>query len=229
MDRNSWLKEMRRHCEEQYDTRWAPFYGEKWGLYPNSTHLQFIQEFLRRIARPGLILDAACGAGRYLPYLLEQEHCILGIDQSQRMLDRAKTKFPAVPFEKVGLQEMAYHEQFDGAICMDAMENVPPEDWPRVLANFQRALKQPGCFYFTTETIETAENADGIRQAFLKAQAAGLPVVYGEWPDEEVYHFHPTNQQVKRWAQAAGFEIIAEGEGDEYFHLLVCKGVQVQQ
>jgi hypothetical protein len=42
MDRITWLKEMRRDCEEQYDTRWAPLYGEKWGLYGNTTHQQFI-------------------------------------------------------------------------------------------------------------------------------------------------------------------------------------------
>jgi cyclopropane fatty-acyl-phospholipid synthase-like methyltransferase len=229
MDRITWLKEMRRECEEQYDTRWAPFYGEKWGLYPNKTHRKFIQEFLRLIPQHSLILDAACGAGRYLPDLLKQGHSILGIDQSQGMLSQAKSKFPSVPFEKVGLQEMAYQEEFDGAICMDAMENVPPEDWPQVLSNFRQALKQPGWFYFTTETIETSEDEKAIRQAFQKAQAAGLPVVYGEWPEEEVYHFHPTNQQVKEWTQEAGFEILKEGEGEDYFHLLVRKGAQVQQ
>lgn len=31
MDRVTWLKEMRCDCEEQYDTRWASLYGEKWG------------------------------------------------------------------------------------------------------------------------------------------------------------------------------------------------------
>jgi cyclopropane fatty-acyl-phospholipid synthase-like methyltransferase len=223
MDRKTWLAEMRRECEEQYDTRWAPFYGEKWGLYSNTTHLQFLQEFLSLLPQKSMILDAACGAGRYLPVLLEKEHTVLGIDQSQGMLAHARTKFPAVQFEKVGLQEMAYGEVFDGSICMDAMENVCPEDWPLVFGNFQRALKPKGCLYFTTETIETA-NEDEIKQAFHRAQQAGLPVVYGEWPDEEVYHFHPTNQRVKEWARQAGFEFIKEGEGDGYYHLIVRKG-----
>jgi ubiquinone/menaquinone biosynthesis C-methylase UbiE len=57
-----------------------------------------------------MILDAACGAGRYLPYLLEEKRSIIGIDQSQGMLARAKAKFPGVQFEKVGLQEMAYQD-----------------------------------------------------------------------------------------------------------------------
>ena len=63
-----------------------------------------------------MILAAACGAGRYLPFLLEKGHSIIGIDQSRGMLTYAKTKFPGVQFEKVGLQEMAFQEVFDGAI-----------------------------------------------------------------------------------------------------------------
>ena len=213
---------MRRICEEEYDTRWAPFYGEKWGLYSNTTHQQFTHEFLGLLPQRSTILDAACGAGRYLPFLLEKGHSIIGIDQSQGMLARAKAKFPDVQFEKVGLQEMAYREVFNGAICMDAMENVCPEDWPLVLSNFQRALKQNGCLYFTAETIENADENE-IKQAFERAQQAGLPVVYGEWPDEEVYHYHPTHQQVKMWAQQAGFEILKEGNGEGYYHILVRK------
>jgi quinol monooxygenase YgiN len=103
------------------------------------------------------------------------------------------------------------------------MENVCPEDWPLVLNNFQRALKQHGYFYFTAETIENADENE-IKQAFERAQQAGLPVVYGEWPDEEVYHYHPTNQQVKEWAQQAGFEILKEANGEIwYYHILVRK------
>ena len=223
MDRNTWLKEMRRDCEEKYDTLWAPLYDEKWGLYSNTTHQQFLQEFLSLLPQGGMILDAACGAGRYLPFLLEKTHSVLGIDQAPGMLARAKAKFPSVQFEKVGLQEMDYREVFDGAICMDAMENVCPEDWTLVLRNFHRALKQHGYFYFTAETIENADENE-IQQAFERAQQAGLPVVYGEWPDEEVYHYHPTNQQVKQWAQQAGFEILKEGNGEiYYYHILVRK------
>lgn len=223
MDRITWLKEMRQKCAEEYDTRWAPLYGEKWGLYSNTTHQEFLQEFLSLLRPNSILLDAACGAGRYLPYLLEKKHSILGIDQSQGMLARAQAKFPAVLFEKIGLQEMPYREAFDGVICMDAMENVCPEDWSLVLGNFHRALKPRGYLYFTVETMDMADENE-IRQAFEACQQAGLPVVYGECPDEGVYHYHPSNQQVREWTQQAGFEILREGNGEiYYYHILVRK------
>ncbi len=223
MDRSTWLKEMRRDCEAQYDTRWAPQYGEKWGLYSNTTQLQFIEKLLSHLPQGSTILDAACGAGRYLPYLLEKRHAVIAIDQSQGMLTRAEEKFSQVQFEKIGLQEMTFREVFEAAICMDAMENVSPEDWPQVLSNFHRALKRQGVLYFTAETIEMGDENE-ITQAYEKALRNGLPVVYGECPDEGVYHYHPTNQQVREWVQQTGFEILKEGAGELwYYHFLVRK------
>src|SRR5215216_192276 len=222
MNRITWLREIRRDCVEQYD-RESALYDEQGGVYSNLTHQQFIQEFLGFLPPNSKVLDAPCGTGRYLPFLLEKGHSLVGIDQSHGMLARAKAKFPTVQFEKMGLQEMAFQEVFDGAICMDAMENVPPEDWSLVLNNFHRALKPHGYFYFTAETLENANEIE-IQQAFERAQQADLPVVYGEYPDEEVYHYHPTRQQVREWTQQAGFEILKDGDGEIwYYHILVRK------
>lgn len=222
MDRSTWLNEMRRVCEEKYDN-YAPLYWDTYGLYSNLTHQKFIQEFLDLLPPNSRILDAACGAGRYLPFLLDKGHIVLAVDQSQGMLRRLQEKFPGVQCEKFGLQEIAYQEAFDGAICMDAMENVPPEDWPFVLDNFHRALKPKGLLYFTVETIENLDENE-LRQAFDKAQSAGLPVVYGENTDEEVYHYHPSNQQVRESTRKAGFKVLKNANGEIwYYHILVQK------
>lgn len=222
MDRTAWLREMRRDCEEKYDVRWAPTYDES-VTYSNLMHQEFIQKFLSLLPDDCTILDAACGTGRYLPFLIQKTQSIVAIDQAAGMLARAQAKFPVVRCEKLGLQEMAYREAFDGAICMDAIENVCPEDWPLVLGNFHQALKPHGYFYFTVETIEMADE-DEVRQAFERAQQAGLPVVYGEWPDEEVYHYHPTRQRVRDWTEQAGFDIIKDGNGEiYYYHVLARK------
>lgn len=208
MDRPSWLKEKRREAEERYSTWWAPLYGEKYGKYPNSSHLQFIQKFLDLLPQTSSILNAACGAGRYMEQLLENGHTVIGIDQAAGMLARAKEFFPEVQFEKIGLQEMSFENVFDGAICMDAMEHVCPEDWIVIVRNFQRALKQGGYLYFTVEIADEAE----VKAAFEEAQSQGLPVVYGEWVNDEVYHYYPSLEQVREWVQQAGFSLLEEGE-----------------
>jgi ubiquinone/menaquinone biosynthesis C-methylase UbiE len=104
MDRAAWLRELRAECEKQYDLVWAHLYGqEKAGLYDNFVHQQFIEELLNLLPPRSTILDAACGAGRYMPFLLEKGHAVIGSDQSHGMLACAKARFPGVQFEKIGL------------------------------------------------------------------------------------------------------------------------------
>jgi cyclopropane fatty-acyl-phospholipid synthase-like methyltransferase len=220
MDRNDWIKEQRREAEERYDTLWAPLYQEKWGLYSNATHQQFIQKFLGFLPGSCQVLDAACGAGRYMSMLLERGHTVIGIDQAQGMLAQARAKFPTVRMEKIGLQEMSYSSTFEGAICMDALEHICPEDWPLIFHNFHRALKPSGYLYFT---VEIASESD-LELAFQRGQDMGLPIVYGEWPDNDgVYHYYPSMSQVKMWLQQTRLELVEEGEGDGYQHFVTYK------
>jgi len=155
--------------------------------------------------------------------LLANGNQVIGSDQSQGMLSRLKAKYADVQVEKIGLQEMHYQEVFDGALCMDAIEHVCPEDWPIVLGNFYRALKSRGYLYFTVEIAEERE----VEAAFIRNQQSGIPVVYGEWPEEGdgVYHFYPSERQIGDWIGQAGFDMVEGGEGDSYRHLIVRKGV----
>ena len=218
MNRPDWLLKTRRELEEQYDADSA-LYDVKWGIYPNESHLEFIQKLLRLLPPKSTILDAACGAGRYMALFLAKGHRIVGIDQSQGMLSRAQSKFSAIQTQNVGLQEMAYSEMFDGAICVDAMEHIFPEDWMLILSNFHQALKPLGYLYFS---VELAAQND-IEEAFNQSQQQGLPLVYGEWMNEDCYHYYPPIEQVRAWIQQRGFDLKEEGEGDGYHHFIVRK------
>jgi SAM-dependent methyltransferase len=166
------------------------------------------------------VLDAACGTGKYWSLLLESGRKVCGIDQSAGMFSYAHAKFPEVPFEKLGLQDLRYERAFDAAICIDALEMVFPEDWPLVLENLFRALR-PGAFlYFTVELAEQSE----ITQAYQSSREQGLPVVYGECADEDGYHYYPELEQVRAWVAEAGFELVEEVCGDLYQHFLVRRG-----
>ncbi len=238
MDRSEWLKQMREIVESTYD-RISPEYWVNFGFYENETQLEFLKKFMERVGKGGTILSAACGAGRYDGMLLEAGHRVIGIDQSAGMLERARERFPQIQYQKVGLQEMDFHGEFDGAICMDAMENVCPEDWPGVMQRFAAALKPGGHLYFTVELPEAGE----VETSFERAKAMGLPVVFGELADTvpaayeqmksfssrgvpgelaaaSVYHYYPSLQQVRAWIAQAGMTIEEEGTGSGYSHFL---------
>ncbi len=241
MERMEWLKRMRSMAEVLYD-RLSPQYWVTYGFYENQAHQKYLQLFLDKVTPGGMILSAGCGAGRYDGILLDAGHTVMGIDQSAGMLARACEHFPQVHYEKIGLQEIRFREDFDGIICMDAMEHVSPEDYPLIIRNFQQALKPGGVLYFTMD--ESASPSD-LEKAYQNAKAQGLPVVFGEVVDEvdtsfeqirgidqpvpsglsdsAVYHFYPSLEQAQAWIEQAGLVIEEEGSGSGYHHFIAKK------
>jgi ubiquinone/menaquinone biosynthesis C-methylase UbiE len=221
VDRSAWLRERRRVAEERHDTLHAATYDQQeWGaIFP--THRRFVARLIERCPPGGRILDAACGTGKYFGMVLDAGRWVVGTDQSAGMLAQARAKYPDVPTEKVGLQELAADGEFDAVMCVDAMENVFPEDWPLVLANLRRALRPGGPLYLTVELPDEHE----LERVFAEAVAEGLPVVAGEHTSPGGgYHYYPAPAQVAEWVRQAGLRRLEDGVGDDYYHLLAEAG-----
>lgn len=249
MERAAWLEHMRELSEALYD-HFAARYWIDLELGIDEMHHTYLQEFFALVGKgtlpdqPGVILSAACGAGRFDGLLMEAGYCVVGIDQSAEMLARARDhfppeQFPQLHYEKIGLQEMDFQEEFDGLICMDAMEHICPEDWPVILRNFQRALKPGGALYLTADVREESE----VKACYENALAMGLPVVYGEIADEVesayqraidfgevrdqcVYHYCPPLDQIHAWFEHVGLTIVEVSEGSDYHHIIGVKSSQ---
>jgi len=224
MNRTEWLKQQRHSIEDRYDRLWAPIYDDNWGSTIDPVHERFVTELVNACPENGSILDAACGTGKYWPILLESGKRFTGIDQSRAMLALATRKYPQVRVKKFGVQEMNYQEAFDLILCVDAMEMIFPEDWPKVLGNFHRALKQGGQLYFTVEIAKS----EVIEQDYQAGLSAGFPVVVGESvvnadEGENGYHYYPPIDQVGKWIVDAGLSIKEEDEANDYHHFWVQK------
>ncbi len=177
--------------------------------------------------RPGgSVLDAPCGTGKYFPMLAAAGHRVAGADQSAGMLAQAQARGIAFSLERTALQDLSYVHEFDAVITVDAMENIPPEDWPRVLANLRRAVRPGGLMYLTVEELDLAE----IEQAFESLSARRLPAVRGEVIEGDVagYHYYPGREQAVEWFQHEGLAIVDEGfrreNGWGYRHFLLRTG-----
>ncbi len=219
MDRTQWKQERRLWNEVRMDTLDARQYDERWGSYINPTHTIMVERFLSLCPPQGHILDAACGTGKYWSLLLERGFSVVGTDQSRQMLQRAHDKFLHIPVEHINLQELVFFDMFDGVMCMDAMENVFPEDWPLVLKNFVNVLHPDGHVYLTVE-METDEE---LRIAYDAGKRLSLPLIYGEYAHHGGYHYYPTDEQVRGWLAEALLSILDIVEGDGYRHYLTKK------
>jgi SAM-dependent methyltransferase len=219
MDRAQWLRERRLWNEVQMDTIYAHKYDEHWGSSINPAHQYMVLRLLSFCPAGGRILDAACGTGKYWELLLTGGFQVTGTDQSQRMLLQATAKYPQVAVRHVGLQELDYVDTFDGIICVDAMENIFPEDWPVILGNFARALHERGSLYLTVETTDEED----LETAYHAGQRLDLPLVYGEYAHHGGYHHYPKEEQVQAWFANAGFKVLETREDDGYKHYLAKK------
>jgi SAM-dependent methyltransferase len=219
-DRRAWLAERRAAVEADYDADAQTYDAEP---YPARSHTTFVRRLLENCPAGGTVLDAPCGTGRYFDLVREAGRHVVGIDQSAGMLAQARARGIADRLAQVGLQELTFDAEFDGVMTIDAMENVPPEDWPLVLANLHRAVRPNGHLYLTVEEISEAD----IDAAFTDEQARRLPAVRGEVIEGDTagYHFYPGRDQVIRWLAAEGLDIVAEDfdqeDGWGYRHLLV--------
>jgi SAM-dependent methyltransferase len=221
MDRTEWLAERRATVEATYDEE-GPTYDQHDSPI-TETHADLIGRLIDTVPVGGTVLDMPCGTGKYFAMVQAAGRRVVGIDQSAGMLAAAKAKGIADRLERVGLQELESVAEFDGSITVDAMENVPPEDWPLVLANLHRAVRPGSHLYLTVEEVDEKE----IDEAFNRATAQGLPAVYGEIVEGDTagYHYYPGRERVREWLADEEMEVVDEGynsgNGYGYWHLLL--------
>jgi SAM-dependent methyltransferase len=220
MDRATWLAQRRAATVAIYDAE-APTYDEN--PYPRTSHERFVALLLETCPPEGMVLDAPCGTGRYFGQVAASGRRVIGLDQSSGMLERARARGIAIELRQLGLQELGFDREFDGSMTIDAMENVPPEDWPRVLANLHRAVRPGGHLYLTVEEAAEAE----VEAAFRALQGRGEPAVRGEVVEGDVagYHYYPGRDRVLGWLEAERLDLVEEAFDDEgdwgYRHLLL--------
>jgi ubiquinone/menaquinone biosynthesis C-methylase UbiE len=220
MNRATWLTDRRAAIVATYD-RGAREYDQH--EYPSDTQREWVSRLVERLPVNSLVLDAPCGTGKYFGIVASAGHRITGVDQSAGMLQQARARGIAESLEHLSLQDLSYVHRFDAVLTIDAMENVPPEEWPIVLANLHRALRPGGLLYMTVEEITAAE----IEDAFAALLDQGVPAVRGEVIEGNVagYHFYPGPQRVREWFAAEGLEVLEEGFKQEngwgYRHFLL--------
>ncbi|KAA2213149.1 class I SAM-dependent methyltransferase [Teichococcus oryzae] len=110
------------------------------------------------------VVDLGCGFGWFCRWARQQGAAsVLGLDLSERMLDRARTGTddPAIAYRRADLNRPALPEAaFDLAYSSLVLHYL--EDLPALLAALRRALRPGGHFVFTAEhPVFTAPSRPG--------------------------------------------------------------------
>jgi SAM-dependent methyltransferase len=90
-----------------------------------------------------VVLDAACGTGRYSTYLAERGHRVIGVDRSPAMLAKAREKLPESTFRDGDLEALPLASgSVDVAVCALALVHLP--EVGRAIAELARVVRPGG-------------------------------------------------------------------------------------
>ncbi len=97
----------------------------------------------------GLILDAGCGPGQWTNFLQEHGAEVVGVDLSPVFVERARQRFPRVPFREGTLEDLQVPDgSVGGILSWYSIIHTDPADLGRILREFARCLR-PGGYLVT--------------------------------------------------------------------------------
>jgi SAM-dependent methyltransferase len=176
-----------------YD-QWSKTYDE-----PRNNLFDFDEPIMHEILDaqpPGIVLDAACGTGRYAAYLASQGHQVIGVDCSAEMLARARAQVDQARFVLGDLHQLPLRAAaVDVVVCALALAHVPALE--PVMAEFARVLRPAGHLVISDVHHELVFRGSVIKAVGPTGQPAVVPT-YRHTPGDFLRAALPAGFEVRR-------------------------------
>jgi 2-polyprenyl-3-methyl-5-hydroxy-6-metoxy-1,4-benzoquinol methylase len=193
----------------------ASFWDERMGE-GNAFHKTLIeptQERLLNVQAGQRILDIACGNGQFARRLARLGACVLGVDISERMIERARarTTEPDAPLEfrvldctRLEALLSLGENQFDAAVCTMALMDMAAIQ--PLFTALAKLLKAGGCLVFSV--LHPCFNSGRVVQVAEREDVAGQ--VVDRYSVRVSGYIHPLTYQ--------GLAMIGQPVPQYYFH-----------
>jgi len=150
----------------------AKLYKDQAQVYTNFANDSFswqylekplLDELLRNLrTKNPKVLDADCGMGRTLKYLLDKKISgknIMGVDISEDMLAIARKNVPQIKIIKADLTKLVLKNEFDLIISTHVLHYLGEIGFRKTLKNFYSMLKPNGTLFFViTHPVRTTRH-----------------------------------------------------------------------
>ena len=169
-------------------------------------------EFLfKDISGNDKILDIGCGNGRFFPFFRGK---YLGIDNSERLLELARKKFPKANFQKADALNLPFNnESFDKIYSIAVLHHIPSKELRlRFLREAKRVLKPNGFLILTVWKLANKKELHSfIKFTILKAlklTKLDFKDILEPWGKKILRYYHWfSKKELKGLAEIAGFAI----------------------
>jgi cyclopropane fatty-acyl-phospholipid synthase-like methyltransferase len=124
-----------------WDAARAAFYGRE---------CAYVDALLDGLPVPATVLDLGCGTGRPIAEsVLAKEHRVTGVDQSEKLLDLARRRFPNATWIHGAIESFATAERFHAIVCWDALFHIERGRHEELFARFASWLVPGGRLMLT--------------------------------------------------------------------------------
>ena len=164
------------------------------------------------------VLDLGCGYGRYFELIKERGADYFGVDNSQKMIEIAKERYPQAKFQVADALNLPFPDKlFDKVYSIAVLHHIPSEEFRlKFSKEAKRVLKQDGLLILTVWKFKTKKKLSLIFK-YTILRLIGKSKL--DWRD----YFEPWGKKIKRYyhcfskkeltnlVKKAGFEILESG------------------
>lgn len=209
---------------DRYAQRWHKERSSEENFYHKCLEVPNFRRLLPSLKGKKL-LDIGCGSGENCIYYVDKGAKVIGIDQSKRLIEISKNKFPKAKFFVIDMERMNFSKNsFD--VITSSLAVHYAKSLPRFFRSVSNILKKGGYFIFSLENpvVEGRErfvskNKKYVLMGSVKNMSTGKKKWYGKYFEEGtrtsdwkegfvIKFYHYTMQTYIQSLLKAGFEII---------------------
>lgn len=177
--------------KEDYNLISEEFSRTRWFVWEETKFL-----FNDYIKEGEKILDIGCGNGRYFELLKIKNADYVGIDNSSKLIEEAKKKYPEADFRVADALSLPFgDDSFDKVYSIAVLHNIPSKELrAKFLSEAKRVLKKNGLLVITVWKFHQLNDYLRMIKYFLLKIVGGSKLDFKDflepWSDKALRYFH---------------------------------------
>lgn len=184
--------------------------AEQWNANPRGqTYVDRVLRYVDRVLiglPPGArVLDLGCGTGNPITkYIVKRGYSVIGVDQSQKMLEIAKKVVPETKLIHGDMVNIEFADKFAAAVAWDSIFHVERNHHSAIYRNLADSLEVGGKLLLSVGGSDAGPGVEGLATADVDLDAEGFTSeMFGQTFFYSGYTPHIARQKL----EAEGFEV----------------------
>ena len=167
--------------------------------------LGYVGKVLEGLPPGATVLDLGCGTGEPIArYIAQRGYRVVGVDQSEKMLEIAKNIVPEAEFIHGDMAEVEFADRFAAAVAWDSVFHVERKDHSAIYRKLANSLEIGGRLLLSVGGSDVDQSAEGGSAGGADSGAEGFT---SEMFGHTFFYSGYAPQVARQKLEAEGFEV----------------------